>query len=143
MVEERFIIMVERSTRYSSKHFYAVNFEPVRVETRQNIHGQFYHSILYAAVWFKKRQGLIVASEGTLSLSTKYSESDALPDFVEAFNEMDGRYGGQTEFQWDGERMFAPRQPMAAMQEAQVRLQGYLDMFPTPPPGYEGWFCIK
>lgn len=136
--------MVERNTKYSTKHFYAVNFTPFQVETHQNIHGEFYHSIYYDAVWFKKRQGVLGVSEGGLHLTTRPSESDEIPDFVEAFYEnMDGRYGGRTDFQWDGERMFAPNQTMAAMQEAQVRLQRYLDLFPTPPPGYEGWFSIK
>ncbi len=63
--------------------------------------------------------------------------------FTDFANLFDGRYGGVSEFQWDGERMFAPGQGFEAVREAQGRLQGYLDGFPVPPVGFEGWFSLK
>ena len=138
--------MVEHNRKYSSKHFYAVDFDNVDLEVRPATEpGHFtVHTYTIPAVWFKTKKGLRTVSEGHLRFIVRAVEVENYATVEEAFYaKFDGRYGGNSEFQWDGERMYAPNQTFEDMREAQVRLQTYLDGFPEPPTGYTGWFSIK
>lgn len=138
--------MVERNRKFTSKHFYAVDFDNVGLEVYSATEpGRFtVHTYTIPAVWFKTKKGLRTVSEGCLRFVVRAVVVEKYATVEEAFlAEFDGRYGGSSVFQWDGERMYAPNQSFEDMREAQVRLQTYLDGFPEPPTGYTGWFSIK
>ena len=138
--------MVTQSRNFSSKHFYAVDFGDVELTVYPaNTPGHFtVHSYEIPAIWFKTKKGLRTVSEGFLRFSIRAVDFEEFASVEEAFlAKFDGRYGGDSVFQWDGERMYAPQQSFEDMQEAQVRLQSYLDHFPQLPIQYTGWFSIK
>lgn len=138
--------MAEHRNKHSSKHFYAINFNNIPVEVHgTNTEKTFEVQTRYfPAVWFKTKRGLLTVSEGHLHHCIRSVDAAKYDDVEEMFvNEFDGRYGGTSRFQWDGERMYAPKQSFADMAAAQERLQVYLDLFPNVPEGYKGWYSIN
>lgn len=138
--------MVEFNPKFSRKHFYTVNFDDVQLDVSPATEpGHFtVHRYLIPAIWFKTKQGLRTVSEGHLSFIEQEVKVLEFATVKEAFlNRFDGRYGGVSAFQWDGERMYAPHQTFEDQRKAAVRLQTYLDGFPEPPSGFTGWFSIN
>jgi hypothetical protein len=96
----------------------------------------FYWSAQVAAVWFRKRRGVLVACAGTL-WGYQDEEPASAVEFLERSN--DGRYGGDTVARWDGEGFWG-NVSLADQQRHLAVLQPMLGAFPEVPPGYDGWW---
>lgn len=55
----------------------------------------------------------------------------------------DGRYGGNTEYKWNGVEMWSSNNNFLELVAAHKILDPMLKGFPEIPKGYAGWFSIK
>lgn len=120
--------MIIQSSRFTfSEYFYAIDMNSLKPTygTRASMD----------AVWFKKTRGQLVVCIGTLS-----STGTTVEKFMENH---DGRYGGNTEYKWNGTEMWSSSNNFLELVEAHKILDPILKGFPDMPKGYEGWFCIK
>jgi len=120
--EERFIL---------SHRPYAVDLSSLRVDGT------------YArvdAVWFRRRQRVIVACIGYLWDHQRPVPRTAM-EFLDRND--DGRYGGKCEGRWDGDRYWgAPQEPDVIERHLAI-LRPMLANFPDVPQGYDGWWTAK
>jgi hypothetical protein len=92
------------------------------------------------ALWFRRRQGRIVACYGELRDSQVLRPIDAV-DFLR--RSTDVRYRGVCLARWNGTDMWAPKTPYALMMALQGRLRRALEHYPDVPAGFDGWWTFK
>jgi hypothetical protein len=92
------------------------------------------------AVWFRRRAGRAVACIGKL-----WDVQRPLPTDAEQFLKQhdDGRYGGDCEARWDGERFWSSSQNPETVGRYLALLGPMLENHPDVPPGYTGWFVFE
>jgi hypothetical protein len=110
-----------------SEYFYAIDLNSLKPT--------YANRAEMKAVWFKKTRGQLAVCIGTLSSSGKTVE--------EFFANHDGRYGGNTEYKWNGKEMWSSNNYFLELVAAHKILDPMLTSFPNVPTGYEGWFSIK
>lgn len=88
------------------------------------------------AVWFRRRAGVTVACVGNLRDSLYPAPKTAI-ECVERFD--DGRYGGECEGRWDGERYWGAQRP-DVIEAHLALLKPMLANFPEIPAGFDGWW---
>jgi hypothetical protein len=93
------------------------------------------------AVWYRRKDGVTRACIGTLMLFSHY-----LPEPVDLADprailsaDLDGRYGGDCDGRWDGERYWGAQEP-AVMKQHLAVLRPMLENCPVIPDGYDGWW---
>jgi hypothetical protein len=103
--------------------------------------GRFAFSGTASAVWFRRKDGVTRACLGTLKLWSHHLPGPLdLDDPVAVLSaDLDGRYGGDCEGRWDGERYWGAQEPF--VQSLHLALLGpMLADFPKVPEGYDGWW---
>lgn len=123
--------MIRQRDKFSfSEYFYAINWSTLR----SNKDG----TVAYVdAIWFKKTRGEIAVCSGTLSNHDTFTKDD----FIAGFKY--GRYGGNTQYKWNGFEMWSHDNNFLDMIEAHKFLDPILENYPDIPVGYEGWYSIK
>lgn len=119
----------QRDAFSASEFFYAINFDSLKVER---------NSATVEAIWFKKKSGERAVCMGKLWSYSKGSQN--IEDFMRDF---DGRYGGNTEYKWNGTEMWSSDNIFVDMMDAHAILDPILKNFPNIPDGYSGWYAIK
>lgn len=93
------------------------------------------------AVWYRRKDGVTRACIGTLGLWSHYLPRllnlDDPHDILTA--DLDGRYGGDCEGRWDGERYWGAQEPDMMEQHLDL-LRPMLANYPTIPAGHDGWW---
>lgn len=120
--------MIIQSSKFTfSEYFYAIDMKSLKPTYGFNASMN--------AIWFKKTRGQIAVCTGTLS-----SQGKTVEQFMANH---DGRYGGNTEYKWNGTEMWSSSNHFLELMAAHKILDPILQAFPEIPKGYEGWFCIK
>ena len=120
----------QRDAFSSSEFFYAINFNSLVFSRGAGT---------VDAVWFKRKSGMWAVCSGRLW--SRGAAGDETPEgFIRNF---DGRYGGSTEYKWDGTEMWSSDNNFLDMIEAHKVLDPILRNFPNIPDGYTGWYSIK
>ncbi|MEU1800847.1 hypothetical protein [Streptomyces sp. NPDC019937] len=96
------------------------------------------------AVWFRRhskghgegRRVITVACIGTLRDLQDSKPADTRA-FLTAYT--DGRYGGDCQGRWDGERYWGAQKPETIEEHLEL-LRPMLANFPDLPGGYDGWW---
>lgn len=97
------------------------------------------------AVWFKRKQGGLVAVMGQyrfFNLDRRLDDPTTYGGWVALHS--DNRYGGQHIASWDGESLTT--EPRCAPDVAARRLaflETVLAANPDPPQGYDGWWTFE
>ena len=96
------------------------------------------------ALWFRRQSGVTRACLGSLKLWSHYLprrlDLDDPRDVLSA--DLDGRYGGDCEGRWDGERYWGAQEPDVQEQHLAI-LRLMLAKYPALPPGYDGWWTFQ
>ena len=94
-----------------------------------------------SAVWYRRQSGITRACLGTVGLWSHYLAEPLDLDDPHAIlsAELDGRYGGDCQGRWDGERYWGAQEPEVIEQHLTV-LRPMLANFPAVPDGYDGWW---
>lgn len=127
-----------RETRFLiSRRPYAVDLDSFRV-TSENVYpdGRRSYWCRVDAVWFRRRQGVTYACVGNLRDLQDERPADAV-EFLQRHD--DGRYGGDCEGRWDGERYWGAQEP-AEIERHLALLRPMLAAYPEVPSGYDGWW---
>lgn len=133
--------MIRRDDFRISRRPYAVNLSSYQITSREprNHVDIPYHQISVNAVWFRRRNGVVVATLGVL---WDYQRDPRPKDVHEALGRhTDGRYGGDWIARWSG-TSYASKVPHDA-EEIQAHLailRPMLDLYPEVPAGYDGWW---
>ena len=127
---ERFLI--------SQKPF-AIDLASLRTARKERQDGSSFYFARINAVWFRRKQGVNVASVGSL-----WDFQDTEPatgiDFLTAHT--DGRHGGDCIGRWDGSSYWG-NVILATQEEHLAVLRPMLDAYPALPPGYDGWWTFQ
>lgn len=127
--EDRFLV---------SRRPYAVDLSSLRggMQTTSPAPGRTYYQGRINAVWFRRRKGVTVACVGTL-----WDFQDSAPADAAEFltRHTDGRYGGDCEGRWDGERYWGAQEP-AEIERHLALLRPMLANYPDIPAGWNGWW---
>jgi hypothetical protein len=93
------------------------------------------------AVWFRRQNGVTRACLGSLRLWSHYlTEPLNLTDPRTVLSaHLDGRYGGNCEGRWDGQRYWGAQEPDTIERHLAV-LRPMLAAYPAVPEGYDGWW---
>lgn len=102
------------------------------------------------AVWFRRKNGRLVAAMGSYRLHANWGRWDgdaARPaDTYEAWvaQHDDNRYGGGHLASWDGEALLCSDQRMTPAEAARrvEFLTLMLARYPDPPAGWDGWWTF-
>lgn len=95
------------------------------------------------ALWFRRQSGITRACLGSLKLWAHYLTAPLDLDDPHAVlsADLDGRYGGDCEGRWDGERYWGAQEP-DVIEEHLALLRPMLNHFPNVPPGHDGWWTF-
>lgn len=88
------------------------------------------------AAWFRRRKGATVACLGRL-WDVQRSTPESAADFLAMHD--DGRYGGDCEGRWDGERYWGSQLP-DVIEAHLALLKPMLAAYPAIVAGYDGWW---
>lgn len=129
--EDRFLI---------SRKPYAVDLTSLRGSRTDTPQGcnPYYFDGRIGAVWFRRRKGVTVACVGTL-WDLQHPEPADAKQFLEQHD--DGRYGGDCEGRWDGERYWGAQEPEIIDAHLSL-LRPMLASYPAIPEGYDGWWTF-
>jgi len=96
------------------------------------------------AVWYRRQNGTTRACLGTLKLWSHYLPEPLDLDDPRAIlsADLDGRYGGDCDGRWDGERYWGAQEPHMQALHLTV-LEPMLATFPAIPAGYDGWWTFQ
>jgi hypothetical protein len=122
--EDRFLI---------SRRLYAIDRGSLTVHEPSE-HGSAWAQV--NAVWFRRKQGVTAACIGTIRDLQNPAPSDVAA-FLAAHD--DGRYGGDCDGRWDGERYWGAQEP-ATIEQHLALLRPMLAAYPAIPAGYDGWW---
>ena len=125
---------------------YAVDLATVRGEqTKHPDTGSWFFTGTARAVWYRRQGGVTRACVGVLSLwSPRLLRPVAdLTDPVAVLSaNLDGRFGGQCQGRWDGERYWGAQEPEVIERHLGL-LRPMLANFPTVPRLYDGWWTFR
>lgn len=130
-----------RSEQFRISHRpYAVDLSSVTA-TVEPLHGRYSLDGTARAVWYRRQGGVTRACVGKIDLWSHYlPEPLPLDDPAVILGaDLDGRYGGDCEGRWDGERYWGAQEP-ETIEAHLALLRPMLDHFPTVPEGYDGWW---
>ncbi|MFC6081020.1 hypothetical protein [Sphaerisporangium aureirubrum] len=121
-----------------SQRPYAVDLTSLRFTLREAMpgSGRVFYDCRIDAVWFRRRKGTTVACIGTLWDLQDDRPADAV-QFLE--RHADGRYGGDCDGRWDGQRYWGAQEP-DVIERHLALLRPMLDGYPAIPDGYDGWW---
>jgi hypothetical protein len=127
--EDRFLI---------SRRAYAVDLASMNIKMRgpYPVTGHVRVSVKIRAVWFRRKDKVTAACTGVLWNSQQPAPRTAR-EFLERFT--DGRYGGDCEGRWDGERYWGAQEPDVIVSHLAL-LRPMLENYPAIPPGFDGWW---
>lgn len=127
--EDRFLI---------SRRLYAVDLSTLSGSRTDTPNGRnpYYFGGRVNAVWFRRKQGVTAACLGTLWDLQHPEPADALQFLAQ---HQDGRYGGDCDGRWDGERYWGAQEP-AMIEQHLALLRPMLAAYPAIPAGYDGWW---
>jgi len=96
------------------------------------------------ALWFRRQHGVTRACLGTLKLWSHYLPAplDLNDPHAVLSADLDGRYGGDCEGRWDGERYWGAQEPDVQEQHLAI-LRLMLAKYPALPAGYDGWWTFQ
>ncbi|MFF6903530.1 hypothetical protein [Streptomyces hydrogenans] len=96
------------------------------------------------ALWFRRQNGRTRACIGSLGLWQHYlPEPLDLTDPTAILSaDLDGRYGGDCDGRWDGERYWGAQEPDVMEQHLAI-LRPMLAAYPDLPDGYDGWWTFQ
>lgn len=120
--------MIRESEFRISRRPYAVDLTSLRVPGSG--------PAVVKAVWFRRRKGVTVACTGLLWDFQEPPPASAA-EFLGRHD--DGRYGGDCDGRWDGERYWGAQEPGMIAAHLDL-LRPMLAAFPEIPPGYDGWW---
>lgn len=134
--------MIRQRSKFSfSEFFYAIDFSAMKFGKDD---GDGYYWATVPAIWFKRKNGATAVCSGTLrAYSTPANPITSPADFMQHH---DGRYGGGTEYKWDGIEMWGSDNNFYDLVEANKMLDPLLEAFEDDqsiPAGYDGWFAIN
>lgn len=93
------------------------------------------------AVWFRRKNGVVVATLGQLWDSQSPAPADAAAAL--RYHD-DGRYGGDWIARWDGSRYIGARgYPPDTMAAHLAILRPALERYPAVPAGHDGWWRFE
>lgn len=123
-----------------SKKLYAINPDTIQNRyTGDNHAGLPMYKVSIEAIWFRRKNGVEVASKGFL-WDHAVGKEWTVEDFI---NEADtGRYGGSPIGSWDGEDVIGVTNYQAIL-ELVKELDPILNAYPAIPQGYQGWYLMK
>lgn len=140
--------MIREDDFVMSHKQYAADLSSLNVASRTSYQGREYFHGTIRAVWFRRRRrsgyGPVVTA---VCLGTLWDSQDTRPADGRAFLERhdDGRYGGDCEGRWDGDRYWGAQEP-DVMAEHLDLLKPMLASYeqdpknPALPDGYDGWW---
>ncbi|MFM9780431.1 hypothetical protein [Streptomyces scabiei] len=133
-----------RETRFLiSRKPFAVNLSTVTLEATER-DGVYWLSGKCQAVWYRRKGGVTRACIGTLGLWAQWLRDKPDLSSPEAMlsNNLDSRYGGDTEGRWDGTGYWGAEVPDIQEQHLAV-LRPMLAEYPKIPAGYDGWWTFQ
>lgn len=134
--------MIRQSDRFTQKEFfYALDLNSLKVKP---IHDSALVGISMNALWFKREKGMLSICKGTIADYLKPEQEVTVEYFMD--NYRSGRYGGSTQFKWDGEKMWSKDNIYTKLVQAHDSLDPLLQKFLNNqeiPAGYEGWYSVK
>lgn len=122
-----------------SKRPYAVGLESLSTTRRETGDGRPHWYCRCAAVWYRRRSGVLVSVLGTL-WDYQDQEPTTVLEFVERHT--DGRYGGTALGRWDGTGYWGA-EDLATRDRHLELLRPMLDRYPEVPSGYDGWWTFQ
>lgn len=133
-----------REDRFVQSHRpYAVDLATVRGEqTKHPDTGSWFFTGTAKAVWYRRQSGVTRACVGVLSLWSPrlLRPVTDLADPVAILSaNLDGRYGGQCQGRWDGERYWGSQLP-DVIEAHLALLKPMLAAYPAIVAGYSGWW---
>lgn len=130
---------MNRESRFLVSHKpYAVNLDSLKVEECATQGSRPYYRGTVAAVWFRRKSGVLTAHIGTLWDSQYERPLDAAA-FLRAHD--DGRYGGNCIGRWDGESFWG-NVTLAEQSNHLGILAPMVRNYPEVPPGFDGWWTF-
>lgn len=120
-------MIVQRDQFSFSEYFYALDLNSFK--PTYGLNGEV------KAIWFKKTRGQIAVCMGNLT-----ARATSLDELIQNH---DGRYGGNTEYKWNGVEMWSGDNKFVELMAAHKILDPILKNFPNVPAGYTGWYSIK
>lgn len=139
-------MMLKEEKYFASHRPYLLDPKSFRVDSSKVMygdgwHGTWFHRGIVDALWFRKKQGVLVATLGTISDPTD-SGLVSFEDFVDGFKY--GRYGGNVAATWDGESLWTPIAHPDFVRGRMINvLKPALKSFPEIPAGWDGWYDIR
>ncbi|MFM9589844.1 hypothetical protein ACKI1J_15025 [Streptomyces scabiei] len=133
-----------RETRFLiSRKQFAINLSTVTLEATER-DGIYWLSGKCQAVWYRRKAGATRACIGTLGLWAQWLRDKPDLSSPEAMlsNNLDSRYGGDTDGRWDGTGYWGAEVPDVQAQHLAV-LRPMLADYPTIPDGYDGWWTFQ
>ncbi|MFG2970829.1 hypothetical protein ACGFZS_46930 [Streptomyces sp. NPDC048288] len=96
------------------------------------------------AVWYRRKDGVTRACIGTLMLFSHYLPEplDLEDPHAVLSADLDGRYGGDCDGRWDGERYWGAQEP-AVMEQHLAILRPMLTDYPSAPASHDGWWTFQ
>lgn len=126
-----------------SRKPFAINLSTVTLEATER-DGIYWLSGSCQAVWYRRKAGATRACIGTLGLWAQWLRDKPDLSSPEAMlgNNLDSRYGGDTDGRWDGTGYWGAEVPDVQEQHLSV-LRPMLANYPAIPPGYDGWWTFQ
>lgn len=130
-----------RDDRFRISHRpYALDLTTLTGDHHQRWDGLVYRGVV-RALWYRRTGGVTRACIGPLQLWADHLTEplDTTDPRAILSADLDGRYGGDCQGRWDGERYWGAQKPNVIAEHLAV-LRPMLDRFPVIPAGYDGWW---
>ena len=139
--------MIRENSFVLSHRPYAVDLASLRALDHMNIGEREHNWYGVNAAWFRRRSVgygrerhlVTVACVGQLRDLQRHEPGTA-GEFLHAHD--DGRYGGDCEGRWDGERYWGSQLP-DVIERHLVLLRPMLAAYPACPDGFDGWWTFR
>lgn len=131
--EDRFLI---------SRKPFAIDLSTVTLTTTER-DGIYWLTGSCQAVWYRRKDGVTRACIGKLGLWGQWLREKPDLSTPEAMlgNDLDSRYGGDTQGRWDGTGYWGAEIPEVQEQHLAI-LRPMLTNFPAVPAGFDGWWTF-
>ncbi|MER7815624.1 hypothetical protein [Streptomyces sp. NPDC096153] len=123
---------------------FAIDLSTVELHISAHRDDRWWLSGTCRAVWYRRKAGETRACLGRVMLHAAYLRTEPDLSSPEAMlsNDLDGRYGGDTEGRWDGEYYWGAQRPETIEQHLAV-LRPMMANFPVIPDGFDGWWRFQ